>query len=39
MKTGTMRMDERKQASLVLTQIINPALLAADLRVKQDGNQ
>lgn len=32
-------MDERGLAPLMLTQIINPALLAAEFRAKQDGQQ
>lgn len=33
-----LRMDGERLASLLLAQIINPALLAAEFRVKQEGN-
>lgn len=35
----SLRMDERGLASLLLTQFINPALLAAEFRAKQEGQQ
>jgi len=34
-----LRMDEKRLASLLLTQIINPALLASEFRVKKEETQ